>query len=59
MQAKDYGRCIAEKVPEIEQNMCAKEFLALRSCMQTVVIFLSLSKQGDPIKSCYYIHILK
>uniref|UniRef100_A0A0D3HDE0 Uncharacterized protein n=1 Tax=Oryza barthii TaxID=65489 RepID=A0A0D3HDE0_9ORYZ len=36
-QAKDYGRCIAEKVPEIEQNMCAKEFLALRSCMQTVM----------------------
>uniref|UniRef100_A0A0E0BA72 Uncharacterized protein n=1 Tax=Oryza glumipatula TaxID=40148 RepID=A0A0E0BA72_9ORYZ len=38
-QAKDYGRCIAEKVPEIEQNMCAKEFLALRSCMQTVILY--------------------
>ncbi|EEC66900.1 hypothetical protein OsI_33485 [Oryza sativa Indica Group] len=38
-QAKDYGRCIAEKVPEIEQNMCAKEFLALRSCMQTVIFY--------------------
>uniref|UniRef100_A0A0D9XJF8 Uncharacterized protein n=1 Tax=Leersia perrieri TaxID=77586 RepID=A0A0D9XJF8_9ORYZ len=36
-QAKDYGRCIAEKVPEIEHNMCSKEFLALRSCMQTVM----------------------
>jgi hypothetical protein len=36
-QAKDYGRCIAAKVPEIEHNMCSKEFLALRACMQTVV----------------------
>ncbi|TVU30978.1 hypothetical protein EJB05_22638 [Eragrostis curvula] len=37
-QAKDYGKCIAAKVPEIEHNMCAKEFLAFRACMQTVVI---------------------
>uniref|UniRef100_A0A452ZIX0 CHCH domain-containing protein n=1 Tax=Aegilops tauschii subsp. strangulata TaxID=200361 RepID=A0A452ZIX0_AEGTS len=37
--AKDYGRCIAAKVPEIEHNMCSKEFLALRACMQTAVIF--------------------
>ncbi|XBJ19243.1 hypothetical protein VPH35_010244 [Triticum aestivum] len=36
-QAKDYGRCIAAKVPEIEHNMCSKEFLALRACMQTAV----------------------
>ncbi|KAG8095360.1 hypothetical protein GUJ93_ZPchr0012g21404 [Zizania palustris] len=36
VKAKDYGRCIAEKVPEIENNLCYKEFLALRSCMQTV-----------------------
>ncbi|KAL6641183.1 hypothetical protein ACP70R_019364 [Stipagrostis hirtigluma subsp. patula] len=36
-QAKDYGRCIAAKVPEIEHNMCSKEFLALKTCMQTVV----------------------
>ncbi|KAJ1257057.1 hypothetical protein BS78_K230300 [Paspalum vaginatum] len=36
-QAKDYGRCVAAKVPEIEHNMCSKEFLALRACMQTVV----------------------
>ncbi|KAL6883349.1 hypothetical protein ACP4OV_010763 [Aristida adscensionis] len=35
-QAKDYGRCIAAKVPEIEHNMCSKEFLELRACMQTV-----------------------
>jgi len=38
-QAKDYGRCIAAKVPEIEHNMCSKEFLALRACMKNVVIF--------------------
>uniref|UniRef100_A0A452ZIZ1 IMS import disulfide relay-system CHCH-CHCH-like Cx9C domain-containing protein n=1 Tax=Aegilops tauschii subsp. strangulata TaxID=200361 RepID=A0A452ZIZ1_AEGTS len=43
-QAKDYGRCIAAKVPEIEHNMCSKEFLALRACMQTAVIFPLLRK---------------
>jgi hypothetical protein len=37
MQAKDYGRCVAAKVPEIEHNMCSKEFLALKACMQTAV----------------------
>ncbi|KQJ96605.1 hypothetical protein BRADI_3g25607v3 [Brachypodium distachyon] len=36
-QAKDYGSCITAKVPEIEHNMCSKEFLALRACMQTAV----------------------
>ncbi|OVA20701.1 hypothetical protein BVC80_881g62 [Macleaya cordata] len=36
-QAKAYGSCVAEKVPQVEQNMCLKEFLALKACMQNVV----------------------
>lgn len=36
-QAKEYGRCIAAKVPEIEHDMCSKEFQALRLCMQNTV----------------------
>lgn len=36
-QAKDYGSCVATKVPEIERDMCAQEFLALKSCMQNVL----------------------
>ncbi|KAL4195942.1 hypothetical protein AMTRI_Chr04g180810 [Amborella trichopoda] len=34
VQARAYGQCIAEKVPQIERDMCAKEFLALKACMQ-------------------------
>lgn len=33
-QAKEYGGCVAAKVPEVERDMCLKEFLALKSCMQ-------------------------
>lgn len=36
-QAKEYGRCVAEKVPEIERDMCSKEFLALKTCMSNAV----------------------
>lgn len=36
-QVKDYGSCIAQRVPEIEHDMCLKEFLALKACMNTVV----------------------
>lgn len=36
-QAKEYGRCIAEKVPEIEHDMCLKEFQALKACMQKTI----------------------
>ncbi|KAF9599349.1 hypothetical protein IFM89_036806 [Coptis chinensis] len=35
-QAKDYGTCVAAKVPEVDRDMCLKEFLALKSCMQNV-----------------------
>lgn len=34
VQAKDYGGCVAAKVPEVEHDMCLKEFLALKSCVQ-------------------------
>nr|DAD42880.1 TPA_asm: hypothetical protein HUJ06_001110 [Nelumbo nucifera] len=33
-QAKEYESCVAKKVPQVEQDMCLKEFLALKSCMQ-------------------------
>ncbi|CAN7010616.1 unnamed protein product [Brassica rapa subsp. trilocularis] len=36
-QAKDYGSCVASKVHEIEKDLCLKEFLALKSCMQHTV----------------------
>ncbi|GMH08219.1 hypothetical protein Nepgr_010059 [Nepenthes gracilis] len=36
-QAKDYGSCVAGKLPEVEHNMCLKEFLALKNCMQNMV----------------------
>lgn len=36
-QAKEYGSCVAAKVPEVEKDMCLKEFLALKSCMQNVL----------------------
>lgn len=36
-QSKEYGSCVAAKVPEVERDMCIKEFLALRNCMQNVL----------------------
>ncbi|RAL51777.1 hypothetical protein DM860_010495 [Cuscuta australis] len=36
-QAKEYGGCVAAKVPEVERDMCLKEFVELRHCMQNVV----------------------
>lgn len=35
-QAKEYGSCVAAKIPEIEKDMCLKEFLALKTCMQNM-----------------------
>ncbi|KAM0993103.1 hypothetical protein ACFX13_008931 [Malus domestica] len=37
-QAKEYGGCVAAKVPQVERDMCLKEFLALNSCMQNVYL---------------------
>lgn len=36
-QAKDYGGCVAAKVPAVERDMCLKEFLLLRNCMQNAI----------------------
>ncbi|KAJ6743095.1 putative proteinDH DEHYDROGENASE [UBIQUINONE] 1 ALPHA SUBCOMPLEX ASSEMBLY FACTOR 8 [Salix viminalis] len=36
-QAKEYGGCVAAKVPEIERDMCLKEFLSLKNCMQNTI----------------------
>ena len=44
MQVKDYGSCVAAKVPEVERDMCLKEFLALKNCMQNVVLFTITDK---------------
>ncbi|KAF5737364.1 hypothetical protein HS088_TW13G00243 [Tripterygium wilfordii] len=33
-QAKEYGSCVAAKVPVVERDMCLKEFLAMKNCMQ-------------------------
>ena len=57
MQAKDYGRCVAAKVPEIEHNMCSKEFLALRACMHTAVIYSVIRKKLAPPTNSYPIQM--
>ncbi|KAG5615796.1 hypothetical protein H5410_015620 [Solanum commersonii] len=36
-QAKVYGSCVAAKVPEVERDMCLKEFLELSNCMKSVI----------------------
>ncbi|KAK8621026.1 hypothetical protein V6N13_140890 [Hibiscus sabdariffa] len=36
-QAKQYGACVSAKVPEVERDMCLKEFLALKTCMQNTL----------------------
>lgn len=36
-QAKDYGSCVATKIPEVERDMCLKEFCALKNCMKNVL----------------------
>lgn len=36
-QAKAYGSCVAAKVPDIERDVCLKEFLVLKSCMQNTL----------------------
>ncbi|KAK7285444.1 hypothetical protein RJT34_20217 [Clitoria ternatea] len=36
-QATAYGSCVAAKVPDIERDVCVKEFLALKSCMQNML----------------------
>ncbi|KAL6000863.1 hypothetical protein ACLOJK_006590 [Asimina triloba] len=43
---KEYGSCIAGKIPEIERDMCLKEFLALKSCMQSTHPTLRCSVPG-------------
>ncbi|KAG4927984.1 hypothetical protein JHK84_053546 [Glycine max] len=41
-QAKAYGSCVAAKVPDIERDMCVKEFAALKSCMQNMVLYSTI-----------------
>lgn len=36
-QAKEYGTCVAAKVPQVERDMCLKEFVALKNCMQNTL----------------------
>ncbi|XVF07410.1 hypothetical protein REPUB_Repub06bG0136400 [Reevesia pubescens] len=36
-QSKEYGACVAAKVPEVERDMCLKEFVALKTCMQNTL----------------------
>lgn len=36
-QAKQYGTCVSSRVPEVERDMCSKEFIVLKNCMQNVV----------------------
>ncbi|GAB2266865.1 hypothetical protein Dimus_001853 [Dionaea muscipula] len=40
-QAKEYGSCVAARIPEVEHDMCLKEFIALKNCMQNTVLISS------------------
>ncbi|KAJ8448118.1 hypothetical protein Cgig2_031842 [Carnegiea gigantea] len=40
--AKNYGSCVASKIPEVERDMCLKEFCALKNCMNNVDSVLSV-----------------
>ncbi|EPS74238.1 hypothetical protein M569_00514, partial [Genlisea aurea] len=35
-QAKEYGGCVSSRIPHVEKDMCLKEFLVLKNCMQNV-----------------------
>ncbi|KAL8464585.1 hypothetical protein ACS0TY_034188 [Phlomoides rotata] len=35
--AKQYGSCVSSRVPEVERDMCSKEFIVLKNCMQNVL----------------------
>ncbi|KAJ1687317.1 hypothetical protein LUZ63_018707 [Rhynchospora breviuscula] len=50
-QAQEYGKCVAEKVPEVGHDTCLKEFLALKTCMQNSKQSLNLNKKFT-IKCC-------
>ncbi|KAL0717045.1 hypothetical protein Bca4012_066367 [Brassica carinata] len=47
-QAKDYGSCVASKVHEVEKDLCLKEFLALKSCMQHTVFSWETAPPFNP-----------
>ncbi|GAA0147154.1 hypothetical protein LIER_06922 [Lithospermum erythrorhizon] len=38
IQAKAYGNCVAAKIPEVERDMCVKEFSVLRNCLHKVIL---------------------
>lgn len=44
--AKMYGGCVAAKVPEVESDMCLKEFIALKKCMQYMVSYSTLQRDA-------------
>lgn len=37
LQARVYGACVATNYENIERNMCQKEFLAFKACVQQKV----------------------
>lgn len=58
VQAKEYGSCVAAKVPQVERDMCLKEFLALRNCMQNTVLDSSGSVKEDSVRRIINLAIL-
>lgn len=48
-QARVYGACVTANYENIERNMCQKEFLAFKACVQQKVCLspLSLTKDGQ------------
>ncbi|CAN6887391.1 unnamed protein product [Brassica oleracea] len=50
---RDYGSCVASKVPEVERDLCFKEFLALKNCMQhtPVTTLIDLKSMSNRVSS--------
>lgn len=38
-QAAAYGKCIASSYKDVQKDMCQKEFLAFKQCVQQAVSF--------------------
>ncbi|KAK4404977.1 Regulator of MON1-CCZ1 complex [Sesamum angolense] len=54
-RAKQYGSCVSSRVPEVERDMCLKEFLLLKSCTQNVEEKLSnmIGEASSSGHSCF------
>lgn len=50
LQARIYGQCVTANYENIERNMCSKEFLAFKACVQQKV---SVRSGRDPVRKAF------